>query len=47
MTAYDSTKADWLNINIQRLKELEDLVKEENNDKESDKLDKNMKDNDK
>ena len=47
MTAYDATKADRLNINIQRLKELEDLVKEENNDKESDKFDKNMKDNDK
>ena len=47
MTAYDSTKADWLNENIQRLIEFEDLVKEENNDKESDKLDKNMKNNDK
>ena len=47
MTAYDSTKADWLNENIQGLKEFEDLVKEENNNKGSDKLDKNMKDNDK
>ena len=46
MTAYDSTKADWLNENIQRLIEFEDLVKEENNNKGSDKLDKNMKDND-
>ena len=46
MTAYDATKADWLNENIQRLKEFEDLVEEENNDKESDKFDKNMKDND-
>ena len=47
MTAYDSTKADWLNENIQRLIEFEDLVKEENNNKGSDKLDKNMKNNDK
>ena len=47
MTAYDSTKADWLNENIQRLIEFEDLVKEENNDKGSDKFDKNMKNNDK
>ena len=47
MTAYDATKADRLNINIQGLKEFEDLVKEENNNKGSDKLDKNMKNNDK
>ena len=47
MIAYDATKADWLNANIQGLKEFEDLVKEENNDKESDKFDKNMKNNDK
>ena len=46
MTADDATKADRLNINIQGLKEFEDLVKEENNNKGSDKFDKNMKDND-
>ena len=46
MTAYDATKADRLNINIQGLKEFKDLVKEENIDKGSDKFDKNMKDND-
>ena len=46
MTAYNATKADHLNKNIYGLKEFEDLVKEENNDKESDKFDKNMKDND-
>ena len=45
MTAYDATKADHLNINIQGLKEFEDLVEEENNDKGSDKLDNNTKDN--
>ena len=47
MTAYDATKADRLNINIQGLKEFEDLVKEENNDEGSYKLDKNIKNNDK
>ena len=47
MTAYDATKADHLNINIQGLKEFEDLVKEEKKDKGSDKLDKNKKNNDK
>ena len=44
MTAYDATKADHLNKNIYGLTEFEDLVKEENNDKGSDKLDKNIKD---
>ena len=47
MTAYDATKADWLNKNIQGLIEFEDLVKEEKKDKGSDKFDKNMKNNDK
>ena len=47
MTAYDSTKADHLNIKLQRLIEFEDLVKEENNHEGSDKLYKNYKNNDK
>ena len=46
MTAYDATKADWLNKNIYGLKEFEDLVEEENKDEGSDKLDKNMKNKD-
>ena len=47
MTAYDATKADHLNKNIQGLKEFEDLVEEENINEGSDKFDKNIKDNDK
>ena len=45
MTAYDATKADRLNKNIQGLIELQDLIEEVNIDEGSDKFDKNIKDN--
>ena len=45
MTAYDATKADHLNKNIQGLIELQDLIEEVNIDEGSDKFDKNIKDN--